>query len=134
MNVYAMVSLKEDSFGKLLEYLEENCDSFYLVNQYIYFDKHFSEKSLSNTEQILIDYCVGRKWVKKWPGTKTSHKVLMSTYVMSDFCMKYFKKLGSFFAIEDEIDISFFHNDECLCFSISHENMLFVCKSILKYI
>lgn len=134
MEVYEMVSLKEDSFGKLLDYLEKNSDSFCLVNPFIYFDKQFSEKCLSNTEQILMDYCIGRKWVKKWPGTKTSHKVLMSTYAMRNFCMKYFKKLGSFFAIENDIDISFFYNDECLCFCISHENMLFVRKSILKYI
>ena len=48
-------------------------------------------------------------------------------------CIDYFRKISSFFCLDDQIDISFFNNNnKCLCFTISHEGMCFAHNDIIK--
>ena len=56
----------------------------------------------------------------------------MHIYEINDFCIDYLKKLGSFFELEEQIDISFFNNETCLCYTVSHENLCFVNKDFLN--
>ena len=120
-------------FNRLLDILEQQSSSFNLVNPNSFLKKNKSENELTKSEIALSDYLISEKWVKKWPGTKSGSKVYMRSYETNKICIDYFRKISSFFSLDDQIDISFFNNNnKCLCFTISHEGMCFAHNDIIK--
>ena len=118
---------------RLLDKLEQQSISFNLVNPHTFLRQKESEKVLTKSEIALSDYLISEKWVKKWPGTKSGQKVYMRTFATNKLCIDYFRKISSFFCLDDQIDISFFNNNnKCLCFTISHEGMCFAHNDIIK--
>lgn len=96
---------------RLLDKLEQQSISFNLVNPHTFLRKKESEKVLTKSEIALSDYLISEKWVKKWPGTKSGQKVYMRTFATNKLCIDYFRKISSFFCLDDQIDISFFNNN-----------------------
>lgn len=134
-NQYEIINLDKHIYGKLLCALKERSTSFNLVSPNTHFDK--DNKNLLNeyhNESIktLSDYCLSSKWVKKWPGTKNSKKVACYTYKTDPFCIKYLHKFTSFFQLEEQMDISFFNGDTCLCYTISHEKLCYIRKNFFS--
>ena len=99
---------------RLLDKLEQQSISFNLVNPHTFLRKKESEKVLTKSEIALSDYLISEKWVKKWPGTKSGQKVYMRTFATNKLCIDYFRKISSFFCLDDQIDISFFNNNNKL--------------------
>lgn len=129
---HKIIVLNKPTYKRLLKLLEKNSDRFNLVSPHTFFTKEIYNIDMTETQKYLSDYCISHKWVNKWPGTKGGKKVLMQTYKINDYCIDYLKSIDSFFALEDQMDIAFYHLDECVCYTISHEELCLVCNDIYK--
>ena len=133
MNIeYEIIHFDKPLYNELLNVLKKQCTSFNLVSPNTHYRKNLSEDVLSKSKKVLSSYCIFNKWVNKWPGTKSSKKVSLHAYKINDFCINYLKSLGSFFELEEQIDISFFNNETCLCYTVSHENVCFISRELLS--
>lgn len=131
--MYKINIKSKDDYHTIINYLFEICDKFKVVNAYG--DAKNIEKSKFADE--LNSFCIEEKKVKKWPGMAKSPKSKMRVYSCNKTTLKLFKRQENFFEyklddgigyyntfdIDEQFDISFYNNDECLLYTIGHEGL-----------
>lgn len=132
-NQFEEVKLDKAFYNKILNVLKYKSTTFVLASVNTYFQKGILlDDNLSKTKAELFDYCISKKWSKKWAGSKYSKKVAIHTYITNHYCIEYLRSLNSFFELEDDMDISFYDNDVCLLYTISHEGSCLIHKDLIK--
>ncbi len=63
---------------------------------------------------------------------KSSKKAVEHTYKCCKNSLSVLRKFNSFFEIEDQMDISFYKENNCVFFTISHEDIAMVDLDIWK--
>jgi len=127
--MYYVNNVEKEDFIKMLDFLAKECDTFCLVEPNVDFPESTNE--LPDIKKSLSQYLKEENRVTVWPGTRIkvrreSQKAIQHIYRCCPNSIEKLKKFSSFFDIEDQIDISFFHGDKCVLFTISHEGILMV--------
>jgi hypothetical protein len=123
-----------EKYIALLDILGKECDSVCLVDPLnLGYDPDHIPISVISLKPYLID----TERVYMWPGTEMEYereedKAIMYRYRCCEESMGILKKYDSFYDIEADIDVSFFVQDRCIFYTISHETMLFADEDFVK--
>ena len=86
---------------------------------------------INPTKEALTEHLTKEMKVSTWPGTtsefeKEEDRAVATFYVCNEKSISIFYKLDSFFQIENDIDISFFKDEECVLLTINHEDIMII--------
>lgn len=106
-------------YREILKILKDNCDVFALVNESIEDLGNYIPPTISK----LAETCIKEENVNRWPGNKSGRKRYTKRYVhkVCKSSMDVLKQFSNFFEIEDQMDIAFYKDKECILYTVSHE-------------
>ncbi len=127
MNMYSIKNLQKDTYIFFLEQLKHKCDSFSLIEPIA--DSKGFPLELPQLKRNLEAFLISKERVRTWPGTKIKIKddryaAISHKYRCCKASIDVLKKYSSFFEYDDQMDISFWENERCMLYTISHEEII----------
>lgn len=129
MNMYYLYDINKEGYNKILDYLYKNCEMFYLVEPMA--DSEDFPEELPSPKDNLVEYLIERKRVTSWAGTKIKiknkkRKAVEHSYRCCKNSVEKLRSYGSFFDYDDQMDIAFFKDNQCVLFAIAHEQIIMI--------
>jgi hypothetical protein len=125
VRLFIISNVDRESYFKMLEHLERECDTFSLV------DINFHPDNVHPTKEALTEHLKNEMRVSSWPGTtrifaKEEDRAIATFYTCNVKSVSILYKFDSFYQIENDMDISFFKNEVCVVLAINHERIMIV--------
>ena len=125
--MYYIGNITGDIYIRMLNHLGKSCDSFHLVEPIG--DSSEFPSDLPPVKQKLNEYLCEKRRVTSWAGTKIKvreekRKAIEHIYRCCKSSVDKLLAYDSFFDIENQIDIAFLKENQCVIFTISHERIV----------
>lgn len=127
--MYYLYDINKERYDKMLDYVCKSCEMFYLVEPIVNCE-NFPEE-LPSPKDKLVDYLKERKRVTSWAGTKIKvrdkkREAVEHCYRCCKNSVDKLRSYESFFDYDNQMDIAFFKDNQCVLFAIAHEEILMV--------
>ena len=129
MTEYYVFEIENTKYKLMLDKLCNLSDRFCLVEP-IADTKDFPD-ILPEPKGELEKFLIERKRTYVWPGTKIklrskNKEAIQHFYKCSKASIDILKRYSDFFQYEDQMDIAFFAKENCVLYTISHEEIIVV--------
>lgn len=102
----------------------------------------YKDDYLDKFSDVYEDSLLKITYSNKWPGTSTNRKARIFTFNFDKLIYKKLQSIGYLIGatnntyysldINSQFDLSFYKDNQCLCFTTTHENIIHLHNSLVK--